>query len=320
MKKLMFLCVALLVTPAMAMITFSGDVTDGILTVRYSSDGDLPRGVALLLTGTDTAQIDGYVAASADTAFNCFIDYAFTAEDAYVIDPDNQHPLADPDNPGVVLSLPATAVSVCMGVLDQTENQGAGPLEADPLFQLEVSGEGNIVVTADTLRGPESGVVGSELESNLSGGGELSIPVDGGPPPLLTAETAIDPINAFNYYQTWLDMGEPRCWAYARQCRGDANGDDEGGFLTGYWYVGVPDLDILASGWMVKEPPKGPGIASIPNAICADFNHDDEGGFLTGYWRVGVPDLDRLAASWMVKEPTKGPGVPADCGGTAEPL
>lgn len=290
MKKLIFLCVALLVTPAMAMITFDGEVAGGILTIRYSSDGDLPRGVALKLTCTD-AQIDGYVAASADPAFNCFIDYAFTAGDGYEIEPDIQHPLADPDNPGVVAALPATVVSVCMGVLDQTENQGAGPLEADPLFQLEVSGTGTIVVTADTLRGPGSGVVGSELESNLSDGGELSIPVDGEPP---CYEGMPD-------YDEYVAVGKPECWCYPTQCKGDANGTKEGSPFTGYYYVGSFDLTKLIDAWKVQD------ISTVPDGACADFNHLEEGSPFTGYYRVGSFDLTILIANW------KDQALVADC-------
>jgi hypothetical protein len=64
---------------------------------------------------------------------------------------------------------------------------------------------------------------------------------------------------------------------------------------------------------MVKEPPHGPGIASVQNGVCADFAHDKAGDEKTGYFRVGVSDLDILVANWLVKRPPQGPGIPADC-------
>ncbi len=79
-------------------------------------------------------------------------------------------------------------------------------------------------------------------------------------------------------------------------------------------YVGPKDLSVLVAAWQVLEPPFGPGIASIPNGICADFAHDKGGSAATGYYRVGTTDLNRLVANWLVKEPPAGPGLPAECG------
>jgi hypothetical protein len=132
-------------------------------------------------------------------------------------------------------------------------------------------------------------------------------------------------------YADWVAMGKPGCWcgsgdpnANPRQCHGDATGEPpEGGAKTGYWYVGLGDLNILVSAWKVLEPavdptPSGPGIATIPGGICADFSHSAEGGAKTGYWRVGLGDPNILVGSWKVLEPAveptpSGPGVAADC-------
>lgn len=64
---------------------------------------------------------------------------------------------------------------------------------------------------------------------------------------------------------------------------------------------------------MVKEPPYGPGVASIANGICADFAHDHSGSEKTGIYRVGPSDLNILITNWLIKEPPHGPGVPPDC-------
>jgi len=114
-------------------------------------------------------------------------------------------------------------------------------------------------------------------------------------------------------YDQWDAVGKPECWCYQRQCRGDADGLKQGSALAGYMYVGTNDLAILISGWKVLEPPKGPGITSVPGGACADFDHAKQGSALAGYMRVGTNDLNVLIAHWKVLEPPKGTGVPADC-------
>jgi len=107
---------------------------------------------------------------------------------------------------------------------------------------------------------------------------------------------------------TWKAQGKPRCWCYARQCKGDATGTSEGTTKTGLYWVGVPDLNIFMAAWKVKEPTNGPGLKGEPN-ICADFSHTSEGTTKTGLYRVGVPDLNIFMAAWKIKEPTNGVGI-----------
>jgi len=112
-------------------------------------------------------------------------------------------------------------------------------------------------------------------------------------------------------YSEWLSVGKPDCWCCPRQCHGDADCTIHGTPIGGYFWVGIPDLNIMAAAWLVKEPPKGPGLSG--NQICADFDHTQHGTPIGGYFRVGIPDLNIMAASWIVKEPPHGPGIPADC-------
>jgi hypothetical protein len=114
-------------------------------------------------------------------------------------------------------------------------------------------------------------------------------------------------------YAQWLDVGMPECWCYPRQCHGDADGLLGGSPKTGFYYCGPGDLNILVSAWLVKEPPFGPGIASIPNGICADFAHNLGGSHKSGFYRVGPVDLNILIACWLNFEPPYGPGIPPDC-------
>jgi hypothetical protein len=114
-------------------------------------------------------------------------------------------------------------------------------------------------------------------------------------------------------YAQWLAVGEPECWCYPRQCHGDADGIPGGGGKCATYYVGPGDLNILVSAWLVLEPGFGPGIASIPNGICADFAHDLGGSDKTGFYRVGPTDMNILIANWLVIEPGFGPGIPPNC-------
>ena len=313
MKKLVFLCVALLVAPAMADVEFAGACDDGtpcIVTISYTSEpAEAPRGIALKLTCTGTVQIEDYVAASADPAYNCFIDYAFTAGDTYEIDPTNQHPLADPLAAGVG-TVPATEISVCMGVLDQEENQAPGPAESTQLLQLEVSGTGTIEMTADTLRGPGSGVVGSEIASNLSDGAVVVINVVCGEEPPCMPTCHPD-------YDEWLDVGSPDSWCYVRQCYGDTD-DIESNYGPEPppivpWpkaWVTAEDLAVLVEGYKAVYG----GDPEVDTWIAADFNHMEN-----NYgpepppivpWpaaRVTAEDLSILVANY------KAATVPADC-------
>ena len=120
-------------------------------------------------------------------------------------------------------------------------------------------------------------------------------------------------------YSQWVSVGTPRCWCYPRQCHGDADGLAQGSAKAGFAYVGTNDLNIFVTAFNVFEPPKGPGIASIPNGICADFDHAAQGSSKAGFVRVGTNDLNVFVTYFNVFEPTKGTGTPADCGGTVNP-
>ncbi|UCG55809.1 MAG: hypothetical protein JSU70_13170 [Phycisphaerales bacterium] len=114
-------------------------------------------------------------------------------------------------------------------------------------------------------------------------------------------------------YSEWLSVGKPDCWCYDRQCHGDADGARSGSAKAGYYHVGTADLNVLIASWLVKEPPFGPGIASVPDGICADIAHDRAGSDKSGYYRVGPSDLNILVANWLKKEPPFGPGIEPDC-------
>lgn len=114
-------------------------------------------------------------------------------------------------------------------------------------------------------------------------------------------------------YPEWVAADRPECWCYPWQCHGDADGELGGSEKTGQYHVGPADLSVLIGSWLLKEPPHGLGIASVPNGICADFAHDVGGSEKTGVYRVGPSDLNILIENWLLKEPPHGEGVPPNC-------
>jgi hypothetical protein len=85
---------------------------------------------------------------------------------------------------------------------------------------------------------------------------------------------------AGSLYVNWVNRGRPACWAYPRQCRGDADGRK-----AGLYWCGENDLTILRAAINKAES------ALPPVGICADFDHQKAGL----YW-VGQNDLARFRA------------------------
>lgn len=58
------------------------------------------------------------------------------------------------------------------------------------------------------------------------------------------------------FYAAWAQFGRLNCWAFKRNCRGDADGvlnaAGKGGVPPAHW-VGSPDLGILAASWQKAE-------------------------------------------------------------------
>ncbi|MGB7581583.1 MAG: PASTA domain-containing protein [Sedimentisphaerales bacterium] len=84
-----------------------------------------------------------------------------------------------------------------------------------------------------------------------------------------------------SFYANWVSLGKPQCWAYPRQCHGNADGKEQ---LSLYW-VGSNELTILRGAFNKNPVPAGTGI-------CAAFDHKKQ---LSLYW-VGSNDLTLLRA------------------------
>jgi hypothetical protein len=306
---MLILAVAMVAAPAMALITFEAwDDGDGLLRISYTGDGEQPRGVALEVSLTNDATVNNSSVVSVDLAYNCFIDSAWdmetTTPGSYLVGQEYGIPLANADVQGPV----TTAVSVfaiSMGVLDQTSNQLPGPGSTTNLITIQLTGTGtcDVTIIGDTTRGPDSGVVGSVIESNLSGGASIVHTGQSAP----TGECYTGQPD----FAEWELAGKPDCWCWPRQCRGDADGLMQGIPVVGLKWVDTWDLTKLIDAWQIKDPPKGPGITA--EQACADFDHLRQGIPVVGLKRVDTWDLTILINNWQVKEPPKGPGIPADC-------
>ncbi|NLH16353.1 MAG: hypothetical protein GX455_07230 [Phycisphaerae bacterium] len=273
-QVLVMMGIGVFAIPVMAAVNFTAtDAGGGKLQIAYTTtDGDLPRGVALRISCGDGAVLDIAAPFVADPAFNTFPDYAYSNPLNYAVG--NGHPLAKSTEAGA-LDADASDFSISMGVLDQTGNQSAGPATTTNLITVQLKGVGcptTVTISADTLRGPASGVVGSVLSSNLP----------------ITVEVLNMCGECLKWsapeYPDWVAWGKPACWCYRRQCRGDINGKKE---PIGTAQIGATDLNTFKSAFG-KNPTD---LAFVSNGICADLNHAKE---KIGTARVGATDLGQF--------------------------
>lgn len=231
----------------------------------------------------------------------------------HIVDPCNPNwndanytPIADSADKGALGGLGTAGVTIEMGALYEDGNE---PPRAGTLCGFKVSQNCTMSVTGNATRANVVLVDANQAVLDVSAANDAPVTCE--------VECYVWTGQTQAEYDYWVDSGSPECWCYPRQCHGDADGLKYGSPLSGYWYVGTDDIDIMSAGWLVKDPTKGTGIVGqtyngVP-LVCADFMHDKEGSPLAGYWRVGTSDIDEMSKYWLVKEPTKGTGTPADC-------
>jgi hypothetical protein len=324
MKKLSFVLAALLfTTPVLATVRITVEPNGKTATIKYATDGEKVRAFALDITvdkglitgiagfirGESTKDKPGYGIFPANFARHITVNP--DTGDVAKWDVNDYTPVADPCDPGALGGLGTSGITIEMGALYYPTDDGSpnAPPNQGTLFKLTLSEQAKLTVKLNEVRG---GIVLTNPDVpaivDLTGAASITIASSGDLLP-----------SSHPDYAEWVAVGKPACWAFPRQCHGDADGLKEGNAKTGFYYVGPSDLNILIAAWQVKEPPFGPGIAGIANGICADFAHDQGGSAKTGFYRVGPTDLNRLVENWMVKEPPAGPGVPGDCGGNLVP-
>ncbi len=326
MRKLcLFLAVLLWASPIMAAVHIIVESEGSTASIKYATDGEKVRAFALDITvnkgtidaisdfvrGESTAQKPGYGIFPGNFARYITVD-ADTGE-VTTWDPNEYTPIADPCDPGALGGLGTSGITVEMGALYYPTDDSSpnAPPNSGLLFKLTLSESATVTVALNEARGgivltdPDvAAVVDLKQATGVSVGG------------VVVSTDLLLPSHPD--YVEWVAVGKPACWAYPRQCHGDADGLKEAS-KTGSYYVGLQDLNLLVAAWEIKEPPFGLGIAAIENGICADFAHDQDGSSKTGFFRVGITDLNILVANWLVKEAPDGPGVPGDCGGNLSP-
>ncbi len=310
MKKLMLiLAVAIMAAPALATITFTAhDDGGGLLRIAYTTDGsDEPRGVALEVSLSGDATAENPVV-STDPNYNCYMDHAWDVEKVGgsgpgTYDVGEGQPLANADTQGS-LTAPASTFVISMGVLDTDGGQLPGPGSTTNLITLQLSSSGtcDVTIIGDTTRGPESGVVGSVIPSNLYVG-ETVIPLvlSGMSFPVVTECVKSDA----PFYDEWVGAGKnwdkPDCWCYEYNCRGDADG-----LKIILFRIQNFDLGILADAFNKGD------LMQNPTRICADFDHKK-----VQLFRVQNADLAILAANFN-KGDLQVSGCPMDWDGDTD--
>jgi uncharacterized repeat protein (TIGR02543 family) len=156
MKKIVAAFLIMALTATSFAVSFStSDLGGGKMRLSFNvPSGEVLRGVALRLCPTaGTAQIASFSDVVVYPPFNTFPDYAFSFPVGYGVGVG--HPLANPIGPGVP-SFPITSCySLCLGVLDQTGNQG-GATGSGVLCEIQytgIVGTAQIQIEGDTLRG-----------------------------------------------------------------------------------------------------------------------------------------------------------------------
>mgnify|MGYP003574182233 FL=1 len=302
------LTVLLFTAPVWATVTIElENLGDGKIAVSYTSnEAERIRAFALDIVATDGNIIDvnDYAVGDDNNGYGIF---PGTFAASITVDPGTglvgnwdvagYSPVAPASDPDALGGIGTGGVTVEMGSLYDT-----APPDDETGMLCTITVDENVskvCVTGNAIRGNVVLESAAEVQDLVTG----CLDIDGGP---------CYPSD-YPDYDFWVAQGKPNCWCYDKQCRGDADGLQQGSPLFGFQNVSTNDLIILAAAWQVKEPPKGPGIASISNGICADFDHGQQGSPLFGYQRVSTNDLILLANNWQVKEPPKGPGVPGGC-------
>ena len=321
-KIIVVVAVLLLATPVLATVKIIIENDGGKAAIKYETTGEKVRAFALDLTidtGTITA-ISDFMKGESTAANKGYGIFPANFGRFITVNADGEvanwnvaeyTPVADKADPGALGGLGTNGITIEMGALYYPTNDASvnAPANTGTLCKLAISGPCKMTAALNAARG---GVVLTDpavaAQVDISKATAVAI---GAAPSIFPEDNP--------KYNEWVAVGKPVCWAYARQCYGDANGKSQGAAKTGIYYVGTDDLNILIAAWQVKEPPQGPGIATIANGICADFARNSQGAAKTGLMRVSTDDLNILIANWLVKEPPQGPGLKTDCGGNQVP-
>lgn len=305
-KVILALVVALLASPAMAVVTITatdldGAGPEGLVSIDYTVSGEteLVRAFALDIQ-VDAGIIDGVsgfktgVSVAGDAGFGIFpanfSRYITVNPDGTVADwaAAGYSPVAEAGDPGALGGIGTDGITIEMGSLyDGDANK---PANSGTLCIVDVNESCNLTITLNAVRGNVVLENAAEPTVDLQGcqvqkGPEVCFP------------------QTYASYNDWVQMGKPDCWCAppkgsGYQCDGDADGVTSG--IPFNFRVFTGDLSKVIDNWRKKidDPTLDP---------CADIDHKDSG--IPFRFRVFTADLAVITTNWRVKDA----GLPGDC-------
>jgi hypothetical protein len=322
MKKLILVLAILVVAaPAFAVLDVNLVLCANDVNIVYTG-GDpcnLPRAFALkieLVGGTDPCivikDVNDYKkngeSTSASKGYGIYP--ATIAIDSCGVVNSWGSPLADPNDPGGSKALPSKTIILELGSLYAPVHDWVNaPDPCGILCELHFdcngsNGNVNIRMTdEDTYRG---GVVledGTTVDVNKT---LLYTPCVAAQPPSKCLKSTIPDQNEWN---GWVQFGEPNCWCFKRQCRGDSNG----GKLGAAW-VASNDLNLLKRALSKNDTCLATISYSGVPGICADFDHKKQGAARVGSFDLNI--MKKYLSQPEVNVPCcdyNAPGTAPDC-------
>lgn len=309
-KVILALVVALLASPAMAVVTITatdldGAGPEGLVSIDYAVTGEteLVRAFALDIQ-VDAGIIDGVsgfktgVSVAGDAGFGIFpanfSRYITVNPDGTVADwaAAGYSPVAEAGDPGALGGIGTDGITIEMGSLyDGDANK---PANSGTLCIVDVNESCNLTITLNAVRGNVVLENAAEPTVDLQGcqvqkGSGICFPSG----------------NAqYADYMAYVNAGlDPSCWCAppngsGYQCDGDADGVTSG--VPFQYRVFTGDLSKVISNWRKKidDPALDP---------CADVDHKDSG--IPFRYRVFTGDLAIIISNWRAKDA----GLAGDC-------
>lgn len=271
MKKVIFiLAVLMIAAPASAqqVIISCDDLGGGVCAVSFNATGadpDLVRAFALDIVVDNGAKIIGFD----DTVNTDYIIYPGSIVITGGTVTSYGTAKADPNLYAGTLGLDPNGMTVEMGSLYAPTGPGSvnAPAKFGELFRFTVDKDCDVSISANAARG---GIV---MEDSSSPTSNL--------PCVICCELRMKCLkDTHPDYAAWQAFGEPDCWCYRRQCRGDGDG-----LKTGPFWVAIPDLNMLRAAINKTDVV----LQGVTNGICCDYDNVKSGPF-----RVAIPDLNIL--------------------------
>jgi hypothetical protein len=257
------------------------------------ADGDSNAVIGYVSTGGDVVRCFGLdIQLDTDAkivAVECLSDDYYVSPGNFTYDgvtPNFGSCVCDSGEPDTLGGIDTNGITIAMCSLyaDDDPDHNVPPASSNGLVKITVDGECCITITENGRRGGVLDEDNVDIDPTLPN--DPCLCLAGPPPPTCLSEDATE----FSDWQTW---GEPNCWCYQYQCRGDINGQK-----TMLWRVQALDLDMFRAAFFVQDGPLASVVTYGEPGICADLNHTK-----TMLWRVQALDLDEFRNYFFVTDP-----------------